>query len=226
MRIRISVGVLMIFVVVPSCSSARPQAAVEPTRNTGKSKAPSGATASNFDEAHKASRSGHDGSQYTTPEEVAAHTEWVWDKYEGNGLLTSPWLANPSEISSSKRAHQDRYALSVVANQQQYGSLILARLSKGGPPLGYFFQCIAKDSNARSFEVRRVQEQEAEDGFKLEIVAVVFPLDYMRTTAAGPGLDLKVSGGGSNCFVRVPAFYVKGFLMKVDRLKALEQAKQ
>jgi len=137
-RIRISVGVLMIFVVVPSCSSARPQAAVEPTRNTGKSKAPSGATASNFDEAHKASRSGHDGSQYTTPEEVAAHTEWVWDKYEGNGLLTSPWLANPSEISSSKRAHQDRTPFRLLPTNNNTAVSYSRGSAKAGRPWAIF----------------------------------------------------------------------------------------
>lgn len=149
-------------------------------------------------------------TEHTTAEQVAAATKYEWDPYKQRELTASPLLKNRDH--TPKLVHADHYRLVFQRTGNLHGYAI--QVSHESTEW-YFLQ----EAHDRQGSVLRVvlTDREASRGGVSEDLIVQLDREYLQAAAAGGGVDIRLGGQRGNCPIRVPAYFVKGFLSAVDQ---------
>lgn len=144
----------------------------------------------------------------TTAEEVAANTQ-----VHQEGLRREPWVSGPKMGSSFEGEYYLRGNL--TGRNINYYQLVYARsreITRGG---AFYNKTFDKDGQELPMVVIRRQAWPYEE-WKEEI-GIRLTRDALGE-AEKEGLTIKIVGRRDSPVVEVPAFYVTGFLSKVDQL--------
>lgn len=142
-----------------------------------------------------------------TAEQVAAGTHLDQDAYTHREWITSPDIHDISskheitlvDLKAERNAERIVFWIPLIHAWRHWKYL-----------------SSATDINARTIPMEVVDRRVDSDGGVTEIVVLHVDRSYLVEAAAGDGIDIRVSGTEGSAFVKMPAYYVRGFLAKVD----------
>ena len=151
--------------------------------------------------------------EHKTAAEVAAATVRKWDPYSKTEKIGAPVFTGVERMD-----HLDRFQL---FTSRQDGGTRWYLMEFGHRSDEWYFHQSAHDSSGRELELHTHDRDARNDhGIvdTMETHLIKLSRPYLEAAAAGPGLDLRIDGKRGRCFVKIPAYFVKGFLDKVDQV--------
>jgi hypothetical protein len=142
-----------------------------------------------------------------------AETKLSQDKYAGVETISSPDLI--ATAATREDFTRDSYSL-CVEGAKSGGRNYRILFFHGGND--WMFLDTAQDSNAHNLPVKVADRHVLAARAVMEVLLIDLTRSYLDQAAAGSGVDIRVSGKRGSAYVKFPAYFVRGFLSKVDQL--------
>ncbi len=147
----------------------------------------------------------------TTAEDVEKKSTVSEDTYKKERWIYGPEYPERDPFSASMEKSRLRALI-------KDGKVAFYQLYHDHHSRDWYFLDSATDSSGKALNFLKIDSTVGYGGVTHETVAVTFSRQYLDAAAAGTGLDIKIDGKRYFVVVKMPPFYVQGFLKKVDTL--------
>lgn len=148
-------------------------------------------------------------SSITTADDVEKKSTLSEDSYRKVLWVYGPQFPVPDPFSAPQEQSKLR---ALVKN----GQVAFYQLYHEHYSHDWYFLDSATDSSGTPLDFVKVDSSVEYGGVTFETVAVSLSRQYLDAAAAKAGLDIKIDGKRCFVIVKLPPFYIQGFLRKVD----------